>query len=74
MNAIDLWESYRDKVYQDGLGLNQERECSRAFYSGMHCAIMAMLSISNEVSDEELAGERVEEFQESILSAAEGTI
>jgi hypothetical protein len=75
MTAQELWELYRDKVYGKVLPLSktQEQECSRAFYAGMHAAFIGMMEISDSVSDEELASERVDEFRQSMVDAARGT-
>ena len=75
-NPVEKWESYRDKVYKDVLPLskNQERECSRAFFAGMYFAFTELVELSGSVSDEELAAERMDDFQQAIVNAAKETL
>lgn len=76
MNPNQMWERYRNMVYQASLPLdaNQERECSRAFYAGMEASFRELVEISGSVSDEELAAERAEDFRQSIIDAAKSTL
>lgn len=74
MNASDLWMDYRNKVYGMELPEEQELECSRAFYAGMHTAFKGMIVLSESASDEELVFERMEDFRQSMLDAAKETL
>ena len=76
ITPINLWESYRNSVYKLNVPLvkSQERECSRAFYAGMHAAFEQMATLADSVSDEELAAERLEDFRQSVIDAARATI
>lgn len=70
MKIRERWESYRNKVYRGvELSETQERECARAFYSGMFVGFVDLIEISNSFSEEE-ALERVEAFREELLMEA----
>lgn len=75
-NANTLWEAYRDHVYSEELPLEdtQELECSRSFYAGMMACFNVVAALSNSVSDEELAAERLDDFRQSIVDAAKDTM
>lgn len=48
------WESYRFRMFKGALPLDQERECSCAFYAGMMSGIDYFTSLSEEASEAEL--------------------
>lgn len=65
------WESYRDHVYGEvELSETQERECARAFYSGMMSAFVDLLEISSDMESREDATEKVEAFRRELMETA----
>lgn len=67
------WSVYKRQVYKnEELIPIQEQECQRAFYAGMHAAIMTALEISDE--EAETAGRLLAAFHNHITEAAKETL
>ena len=71
MNTASIqWEHYRKHVYKEPLGRIQERDCSMAFYAGMHAPFLTMSELANATDDIDSGAAMAETFNQDIRQAA----